>query len=183
MTKKIPAKILRGEKCSIRPIALSDVTSKYVRWLNDKEVNQYLESRFSRATLPGVRAYIKKAIKDSDTYLFAIIDSKTGEHIGNIKLGPVNLHHQCAEIGFFIGEKSFWGKGYASEAIRLIEQFAFNDLKLHKLTAGAYANNIGSVKLLEKCGFKKEGVMKDNCFFEGGFVDGIRFGKLSGRKI
>ena len=169
---------MSGVKCSIRPIRLSDATQHYVDWLNDKDVNKYLESRFSPATLSSVHAYVRDAMKEPDTYFFAILDSKSGQHIGNIKLGPINRHHLFAEIGFLIGDKIFWGKGCGSEAIQLVEQLAFGELGIHKLTAGAYANNIGSIKVLEKCGFIREGLLKSQCLCDGEFVDGIRFGKL-----
>ena len=83
------------------------------------------------------------------------------KHIGNIKLGPINIHHNCAEIGLIIGDKDSWGKGLASRAISIVTQFGFNQLKLAKLSAGCYENNIGSKKAFEKSGYQVEGFLKN----------------------
>src|SRR5205814_2669717 len=98
------------------------------------------------------------------------------QHIGNIKLGPIHWIHRYAEIGLLIGEKSCWGQGYASEAIRLVTTYAFERLNLHKVTAGCYATNVGSVRAFEKAGFVREGVRPRHCFCEGTYVDLILLG-------
>ena len=95
-------------------------------------------------------------INDKNNYLFAIIENCSNQHIGNIKLGPINFIHSYADISYFIGQKDCWGNGYASEAIRLLTNFGFKKLNLHKIRAGVYASNVASQKTLEKSGYKFE---------------------------
>lgn len=142
---------------------VDDATQEYVDWLNDKEVNQYLESRFVLATRENVEKFIQHTLLSPDTYFFAIIDTATQLHVGNIKIGPVNTYHKRADIGILIGDKNFWGKGIATEAIALIAEFAFNQLNLDKVMAGCYSNNIGSYKAFIKCNFIEEGLFKHHC--------------------
>lgn len=172
-------KKLLGKKVYLRPFSIADATGRYVRWLNDTAVNQYLESRFKRATIQSVRDYIKEVLADKSSYFFAIIETASGEHIGNIKLGPVHPYHKTGDVGYFIGEKWAWGKGYATEAVLLIAAFAFTQLKLHKITAGTYAPNAGSARVLQKAGFKQEGLRIKQYRIGRGYADALLFGKLN----
>lgn len=168
--------IIEGKNIYLREIQLSDVIDSYCDWLNDPLVNQYLESRFEKWSLKKTRAYLKQIKGNPDNVFLAIIARDKDKHIGNIKLGPINRHHKIADVGIIIGDKSFWGKGYATESVKLIVSYAFDVLRLHKLTAGAYANNISSAKVFKKAGFSVEGLRKKHCFYKGRYVDAVLFG-------
>lgn len=161
---------LKGKKIYLRPITLEDANEEYVHWLNDKEVNQYLESRFVLATVENVKKFIEGILKSENNYFFAIVDIESNKHIGNIKLGSVNTYHKRADIGILIGDKNYWGKGIGTEAITLISDFAFNHLYLDKVMAGCYANNLGSYKAFLKCDFVEEGLFKHHCVSATGDV-------------
>ena len=126
---------------------MDDLTQRYVDWLNDPEVNQFLETRLSIQTLENVRQYWIDVSNDQSSYWFAICDNK-GLHIGNIKVGDICWPHKRGEISLFIGDKSYWGKGYAGEAIQALTQWVFEELKLHKLTAWIYEHNAASKAVL-----------------------------------
>ena len=138
-----------------------------------------MESRFTRYTLDILKIYIEKISKDPDTLFLAIIRKDTDKHIGNIKLGPVDWHHRVGDIGIMIGDKSSWGKGYAGEAISLLCDFAFNTLKLYKLEAGAYENNLGSIKAFLKVGFIEEGRQRKRFHYKNEYVDKVLLGKIN----
>lgn len=161
---------LIGDKIYLRPIAIEDANEEYVNWLNDKEVNQYLESRFVFATIENVKKFIDSILQSDNNYFFAIVDNETNKHIGNIKIGPINSYHKRGDIGILIGDKNFWGKGVASDAIFLLAEFAFAKLNLDKVMAGCYANNIASYKAFIKCGFVEEGLFKKHCISSTGEV-------------
>lgn len=153
------------------------VTERYVNWMNDIHITQYLESRFAPVTLEQLRDFVESMRQSTDNYFFAILDTATGEHIGNIKVGPINRHHLRAPIGLVVGEPSAWGKGVATTAIRMISQWAFSDLGLHKLVAGAYAANRGSIRAFEKAGFRLEGHhMSDVVLVDGTRADAVTLG-------
>jgi len=162
----------------LRPIKISDVTTDYVKWLNSKKVNQFLESRFQHHTIQTLKNFLKKINQDENTFFYAIILKNNGKHIGNIKLGPINLKHKIGEIGIMIGDKKSWGQGYATEAINLLSNFSKNKLNLHKITAGSYANNIGSIKAFKNAGFFQEGIRKHHFKFKGKYVDVILLAKI-----
>lgn len=168
----------RGDT-ALRLITLSDCTQRYVEWLADPDVNRYLETRFSESTLADVVAFAKDKIDSADSYLFAIVDQTDGLHIGNIKIGPINVHHQYADISYFIGERDRWGRGHATQAIRIIIDIGFNRLGLHLLQAGVYANNVASQRALLRAGFMPDGRMRQQLWADDQWQDHLWFGLLA----
>ena len=134
-----------------------DCNKKYLKWLNDLNVNQFLETRWKKQNIKSIKKFVSEINKSNYSYIFGIINKETNEHIGNIKIGDINVFHKNAEIGYFIGEKKNWGKGYSTEAIKLISNYCFKNLKLKYVKALVYENNIGSLKALKKNGYKVDG--------------------------
>lgn len=167
-----------GENIFLRRLTEEDATEDYVRWMNDPEINQYLESRFYKQSIESCKAFIRSVSNDNN-YQFGIFLKETGKHIGNIKIGSINHYHKYADIGFLIGEKQYWGRGIATEAIKLATDYAFNTLKLHKLWGGAYSPNIGSVKAFIKNGYEQEGIKRSQYLCHGEYVDDIMYGKVN----
>ena len=174
----ITDKILTGEKVYLRQISVKDCTDKYVKWLNDPEVNQYLETKWSEQNIESIRAFVESQRKNNHSVLFAIVCRKNNEHIGNVKIGAVHPHYNHADISYFIGEKEYWHKGLATEAISLVCQFGFEQLSLHRIEAGTYDCAEGSWHALEKCGFKREGTFREQVYFMGRYINVYRYGLL-----
>lgn len=174
----LATRICKGEKVTLRQIEFSDCNENYVKWLNDPEVNQYLETKWTEQALDTIIEFVDSQRNNSHSVLFAIIENQTGMHVGNIKIGPVHPQYQHADISYFIGEKSFWGKGIASEAIQLVCEYGFQELDLHKISAGTYANAMGSQKVLVKNGFLKEGILREEIRFHDKYIDIYKYGLL-----
>ena len=171
---------IKGKAIFLREVRLSDVNENYYRWLNDPEVTQYLETRYFPQPMEKIKEYVEITNSKSDQVFLAICINQNGQHIGNIKLGPLNWIHRLGEISLVIGEKEHWGKGYASEAIKLVSDYAFDIIGLHKVTAGTYSTNPGSVRAFEKAGFEMEGIWKRHYFSKGDYVDRVCLGKIRG---
>lgn len=170
--------LLLGERLYLRRLKVDDVSLKYVGWLNDPEVSQYLETRFYQQSYEAVVNFVSDKQYSTTEYLFGIFLNEDDTHIGNIKLGPVNPFHSFGPISLFIGDKSCWGKGYATEAIRLIVDFGFKELSLQKLEAGCYEENIGSKRAFEKAGFLVEGILRNQRCAKNGRTSDIVMGML-----
>ena len=172
--------IFQTERCDVRPLQASDIGPAYVSWLNDPEVTRFLVgSGKMRATEESVRAYFRRFEENPETdFIFAIIDRTTGLHIGNVTLNHVHPVHRMADTGIMIGEKAFWRKGYAFEAWRPLLEFAFGELRLHKLVATSVVENVPSVGTLKKLGFKEEGLFRQEQFVLGRWHDVVRLGLL-----
>ena len=176
MLKRKRGVFIEGERIYLREIRLSDANKNYRDWMNDPEINQYLESRFEGWSVGKLKRYISNIKRNPDSVFLTIVLRNGNKHIGNIKIGPINRRHRYADVGVIIGEKSFWGKGIATEAIKLVVDYAFNKLGLHKLTAGAYSCNIGSIRAFKRAGFSVEGVRKKHGFCNGKYIDGVLLG-------
>lgn len=167
-----------GERIRLRKIELTDVTEVYRTWMNDPEVMRFTESRFQTHSLEQIRAYVQSVQADPNSCFFAIIENKSGNHIGNIKIGHIHPVHRTADVGIIIGDRGCWGKGYATEALKLAAAYAAETLKLHKLYAGIYANNPGSIQAFLRAGFAEEGRFAGHWFCDGQYVDGLQMGLL-----
>jgi RimJ/RimL family protein N-acetyltransferase len=168
--------VLVGDRLRLRPIAETDVSDVYLGWLSDPAVTRFLEVRHQTTTRSSLLDYVRAVRDDDARVLFAITIAASGTHIGNIQLGPVEWVHRRATIGLLIGARDQWGRGYASEAIGLVRGFAFSALDLHRLEAGCYAENIGSIRAFEKAGFQIEAVLPSRWWCEGRFVDHVALG-------
>ncbi len=170
--------LLAGRQVGLRSVTPADCTSRYLRWLQDPEVARFLETRWTEQTMPGILAFVQQAIQSDDIHLLAIIELASGEHVGNIKIGPIQRHHRYADVSYFIGERSRWGRGYATEAIALAVGFAFERLGLHRLQAGIYASNQASGRALERVGFQLEGVLRHKLRLDDHWEDHMIYGLL-----
>lgn len=159
----------------LRMLTGLDATEEYLRWMNDPQVNRYLESRLSRQTLESIRGFIRTSNDSPDILLLGIF-VRDGRHIGNIKLGPIHDYHRFAAIGIMIGDRDSWGKGYATEAIAAISRYAFESLDLEKLYAGCYASNQGSYHAFRNAGFVLEGRLRSHVSSAGLRDDDLQVG-------
>ena len=164
----------------LRPLTEADCNETYLGWLNDCEVNRFLETRWEEQSIDKIVAYVKDIHLSDHSYIFAIehLEKQQNIHIGNIKIGPINYRYKYADVSYFIGEKSFWGKGIATEAIKTISRFGFDNLSLNRIQAGVVGGNIGSIKALEKAGFKYEGCLREKLFTEEYVNDHLLYGLL-----
>lgn len=176
--KESSQRFVTGARLYLRDVRIADAKGNYLRWMNDLEVTRYLESRFYPASQAALEEYIATIRNNRDNFFFAMVVNRTERHIGNIKVGPVNWIHRVGDIGLLIGEKDCWGKGFATEAIGLVVQFAFDSLNLHKLTASCYSSNVGSIRAFERAGFAREGIRKQQFHSNGRYVDQVMLGMV-----
>lgn len=171
--------LIDGERIFLRRLRAGDVSETYLGWMIEPKINRYLEARFSDHSIESLHAFVSGMAQDRLNLFCGIFLREDERHIGNIKLGPVNVPHRHAEIGLLIGDPGCWGKGYASEAIAILSEFAFGRVGLHRLVAGAYADNEGSCRAFEKAGYQREGLLRDHWLCDGAFQDGVYLGKVN----
>lgn len=168
--------ILGDEDISLRVLEPQHVDNNYVRWMNDYEIVKHTEQKYRTHSINGVKGFVFEKYKSDLDLLFGIYYKSA--HIGNIKLGPIDFNHLVSDISYFIGDKTMWGQGITSQVIDAVVGIAFDEIGLEKVTAGAYENNLGSIRVLEKNGFVREGVKKSQVLFEGKRIDAIIYGKI-----
>ena len=166
---KIPN--LESARLFYTPASRSIISLEYVSWLNDPDVNKYLES--SDYSIEKLTAYIEDIILNK--VLFWAIHLKTDKsHLGNIKIDPISILHGTGEYGILLGKKEQWGHGFAEEASKTIIQHCFDSIKLRKICLGVVKDNLAAVHLYEKLGFCVEGLYKKHAFHDGKYCDVLR---------
>jgi RimJ/RimL family protein N-acetyltransferase len=174
-----PLRSVIGRKVSLRAMDESAADAAYLGWLNDSVVTQYLEARFTNYTRERLEGYIRAENERADAVLFGIHRIEDGARIGTIKLSRIRPEHRHCEIGLMIGDRSAWGRGYGAEAIALSCGYAFTDLKLHKVSAGCYGDNLGSARAFEKAGFVVEGRLREDRWSGDHWVDKLWLGLIN----
>src|SRR5690606_33880262 len=110
--------------------------------------------------------------------VLAIIETESGIHIGNVALQSINWVSRNAEFAILLGNKKYWGGGYGEEAAKLIVEYGFNRLNLHRIYCGTFHDNNGMIRLAGKLKMKEEGRRREGFFKDGRFVDVIEYGVL-----
>jgi len=167
---------LVGPRVLLRPLQESDVNEEYLAWLNDRAVNRYLAVGQSVSTDETLRAYLQRFQNSRTDVLFVIIHRQTARPLGTVTINRLHPVNRTADTGIMIGRKDSWGRGYGVEAWRLAIEYAFTNLGVRKLTAGAVVDNLASIAALKKLGFKQEGVFREEFLVDGQYRDIVRFG-------
>lgn len=151
--------LIKGKKIYLKNLELYNATTVYCGWLNDLEVNKYLETK--NATIDELKKYITEKNNNRDCLLLGIFSVDSDKHIGNIKLESINLQNKSAEMGIMVGDKNYWGKGIATEAVKILTDYAFRLLNLDKILLGVISKNKAAIKVYQKSGFRVEKINKD----------------------
>lgn len=175
---------LTGNKISLRFFEEQDVQSLLDLHIRNREFFQKYSPIFQEETytFEGVRHIIREAAAQREAdknYSFGIFARESNELVGEISLarvvrGPL----QRCMIGYSL-DSQHNGKGYATEAVSLAVEFAFIELKLHRVEAGVSPSNAGSMRVLEKAGFHKEGLEQKGVLINGSWEDHFIYAIIS----
>ena len=154
---------LRGAHVTLRPADDSD-PPRFVPWFADMEVTKFL-GRPSAVALYQEVDYFKK-VGESKTDVTWIIETE-GTAIGATGIHNIDWRNAHATTGILIGDKAYWGKGLASEAMVLRTRYAFRELNLRKLMTEVFMDNAPSKRALEKAGYRTVGIHRQHFFTRG----------------
>ncbi len=168
------------KKIKLKKLKVSDFSNEYIMWLNNPETVKYTEQRYKKNSRKDIEKFVNNINKSKDSFLYGIYIEKNNkeEHVGNIKIGPINFNHKSSYISYLIGSKQFTNQGIATQAIYLIIDIAKKKFKLKKLFAGVYSMNKASRRVLIKNKFKCEGILKSSILFKNRRYDSMIYGKI-----
>jgi len=170
--------MLKGENVILTEIRLDDSKTLY-SWINNAEL-----VRWNAPYMPVASAqhalWFDRLGADSSRVAFAIREASDGPPIGIVQLIDVHSVHRSAEITIRIGDEGHRGKGLGAEAIRLVTEFAFDDLNLQRLWLRVFHTNGRAIKAYQNAGFEIEGTMRRAAFIKGGWLDVIVMAILRG---
>jgi [ribosomal protein S5]-alanine N-acetyltransferase len=154
----------------------SVVSKKYLSWMRDYEVVKFTEQRHSIQNIHTIREFVVKKYKSECDLLMGIYSNE--KHIGNVKLGDIDVNNLTATVSYIIGNKSYWNKGIGTKVIGMVLEIAFQKLRIEKVLAGVYVDNLGSIKVLENCGFIKDAALTKYLMLDGFRQEILQYKKL-----
>lgn len=160
-------KLMLEDAKAIHSYASDEEVSRFIGWplMNSFEDTQEFVKEMVNKEVTGTHIYANIAEKSSS------------EIIGTVMLFNFDNTANKAELGYVFHRKT-WGKGYCTEAVKVICDYGFKILGLHKIHAQVTDENIGSSRVLEKNGFEKEGRLKDHYYIDGRYYDCILYGRI-----
>jgi len=166
---------LTGTNIKLRALEPTDVDLIYT-WENNTAIWKVSNTivPFSKETISQFISYERDIYADKQLRL-VICKVKDEKAIGTIDLFDFDLRHRRAGVGVLLADESERKKGYASEALEIVIKYGFSTLMLHQLYCNIPSDNVGSVKLFEKHGFKRMGEKKDWIRTSEGWTDEFLF--------
>ena len=165
--------MIKGEKVALRAIEREDLP-KIWEWLNDEEVMYYWSMPGITVSLAELEHHFSRSAETKEPgRRWFTIETRDRLPIGIIAYFDLRERHHRAEIAIIIGDKEYWGKGYGADAIMALLRFLFNELGLNRVHLRVAEFNTRAIKCYEKCGFAKEGTLRQWFFVEGRYHDGF----------
>lgn len=169
--------MILGNNIFLVPITIED-TDLVVKWRNNPKVQSNFIFR-EQFTNDMHENWIKNMVEKNKVCQFIIVECLSKKKIGSVYLRDINMLHKNAEFGIFIGEDKFRGIGYGTEATKLIIEYAFRNLNLHRVFLRVFEENQQAINSYKKSGFNIEGVAIDMVFMDGKFHNIVFMSKIN----
>ena len=170
--------ILETERLFIRPIVIDD-KNEIFEYRSDKEMNKY--QGWIPETIEDVETFIGKISKQINTpetwFQFAIVNKETHKLVGDLGIHFIDSENKQVEIGCTLN-KNFQNKGFATESVKKVIDYLFNNLNKHRIIASIDPNNKNSIRLVERIGFRKEAHFVESLLIKGKWVDDLIYAIL-----
>jgi RimJ/RimL family protein N-acetyltransferase len=170
--------IIKTKQFILRPFKLSDAAD-LAKNINDWDIIKCLALEIYPYGLKHAQWYLKKTlpnynVEKPESLVFAIVINN--EVVGSIGLHHIEYGHQ-SDMGYWLAKKC-WGQGIMTRVVKVYSAYAFKRFKLKRLSAKVFTFNQGSKTVLEKNGFKLEGILKKGALKNGKFIDEFLFAKI-----
>jgi [ribosomal protein S5]-alanine N-acetyltransferase len=171
-TEDLRRAYLTGERVILRGAGPEDA-EVCAPWFNDPEVIRYLNTGSRPNLVEHSRQFLAQAVRSNTDVVFAIIERESKRYIGNTALHRIDALRRSALFGIVIGVPSAWGKGYGTEATRLVVDYGFRRLNLHRVELEVAAVHERARRAYERVGFQIEGTRRDAMFVDGDYADAL----------
>lgn len=166
--------VIHTHRLTLRPRVAEDADALHSSF-SDPAVMKYW-SRPPTKSLEETRAYVAEKLANNAEHSCSWAVEGDGMFAGTVDL--FNWRNRIMEVGYLI-DKAHQGKGFAYEAVHAALEFGFKELNLHRIEAQLHPDNSASARLLEKLGFRREGLMRQNYFIDGQYNDTLVYGLLA----
>lgn len=162
---------LYTERLVLRKILVSDADDMFA-YSSIEELTRYLlwDAHPDPLYTEHYVRYLQERYAVGDFYDFAVVLKETGKMVGTVGFTSFDLPNRSAEIGYVISPVH-QGRGYASEAVTRLLSFGFHECALERISAVCMKGNLASLRVMEKCGLKREGLLRSAVFAKGEMRD------------
>jgi diamine N-acetyltransferase len=171
--------VIARDNIQLRAVERTDLP-RFVAWLNDPEVTAGL-GLFAPLSLVNEERWFERTIAlppEQQPMVIEVLNplgdnpaSMTWFPVGNCSFHEIDWRNRSAEIGIFIGEKAYWNRGIGTRVMRLMVEYGFNTLNLHRIWLRVLANNLRAIRSYEKVGFVHEGCKREAEIKHGHYID------------
>jgi ribosomal-protein-alanine N-acetyltransferase len=162
---------------------INDDLNEMYKLMSDKEIYKY-DIDFFVSSLTDARDKLENSIEEASKkqrkkYWFAIIEKESKKYVGQIGVTVLSnlIKNGLGQLAYFI-KKEYWGRGYTTEAVKKVIDYAFKVIKLHKIITGCLTENIASEKVMKKCGMIKEAELIKHVWHNNKWNDRVEYGLL-----
>ncbi|MFF8958897.1 GNAT family N-acetyltransferase [Streptomyces sp. NPDC014894] len=171
--------MMRGELVGLRALEPSDAEALW-RWNHDPEVMRWMDDGHPQS-LARTRASLEERPRNAyGDVLLGIEATEDARLIGLIRLRDAEPETGCADLDVYLGEKEYWGRGFATDAMRRACRYGFEDMRLHKISLTVVTENHAARRVYEKVGFVEEGRLRSVFRRDGRWYDQFAMGLLEG---
>jgi RimJ/RimL family protein N-acetyltransferase len=168
---------MQGKLVRLRGYEKSDAEA-LVRWFSDEEVTRWLGPMNVPITRAKQEQFIEMAAASGDDAKYFAIETLEGKLVGDCGLRGIDWKSRKAEFFITIGEKPLWDKGLGSDALRIVIRLAFDKMNLNRLWLTTLVDNPRAVRCYEKCGFVREGLLRQESYVDGKYRDVFMMGLI-----
>lgn len=166
---EMKSRVLIGKRVYLRPLAKED--SVHLRkWSDDAEIRGLI-GEVTSMSHADCEKFLEGVYADSSREWFVVVVKENSRVIGEAGLLRMNPTWRTTDVSVIIGEKAEWGKGYGTETILLLLDFAFRHLNFHRAAIGVVGFNERAIRFWEKVGFRKEGIQRDGYYYDHKYYD------------
>ncbi|NQG97470.1 GNAT family N-acetyltransferase [Streptococcus suis] len=169
---------IKGEKIVLRALSLRD-KELLLKLMNDPETEMFLGGSSFPVSIEEQEQWIEAQIGRKDTLRCIVELSSNLEAIGTVAITDIDMKNGLGQVHIKLDKELGRGKGYGTDALRTIVNYAFNELRLNCIYADVLESNHPSQKLLEKCGFRKEGLLRSRVYKNGRYIDVVSYSYLT----
>jgi len=157
--------MLSGHLVRLRHLKEED-REVYQSWINERDL-VILNSAYHPVSDICHKEWFDNVTRRLDTVIFSIVDVESDRLIGSCYLASIHNVHRTAELQIRIGCSDYRGKGYGTEAVKLLLKHGFHDLNLNRIYLHVFEDNIAAIKTYDKCNFQEEGNLRKAVFING----------------
>lgn len=178
--KQLGTKTIETSRLILRRFKMEDAQAMYDNWASDPEVSKFLTWP-AHSGLEVTNMVLASWVADyekKDTYQWAIELKSLGQPIGSISVVSHNERAQLVHIGYCIG-KAWWHQGIMSEALKAVMDFFFDEVGVNRVETRHDPNNPNSGRVMQKCGMKYEGTLRQSDWNNQGICDACWYALLA----